>query len=85
MAARRRCAYKLFGTDGQTDRQTDRQTDGQTEKFNTISLRFTGDNKKIDDFASTFSLPLNVCVSLRRDWRRVLPLGVDVSSDCSAA
>ena len=29
---------------GQTDRQTDRQTDGQTEKFNTISLRFTGDN-----------------------------------------
>ena len=22
----------------------DRQTDGQTEKFNTISLRFTGDN-----------------------------------------
>ena len=25
----------------------DRQTDGQTEKFNTISLRFTGDNIKI--------------------------------------
>ena len=24
--------------------QTDRQTDRQTEKFNTISLRFTGDN-----------------------------------------
>ena len=40
MAARRRCAYKLFGTDGQTDGQTD----GRTEKFNTISLRFTGDN-----------------------------------------
>ena len=31
---------------GQTDRQTDTdwRTDGQTEKFNTISLRFTGDN-----------------------------------------
>ena len=26
--------------------QTDRQTDGQTEKLNTISLRFTGDNKR---------------------------------------
>ena len=27
--------------------QTDRQTDGQTEKFNTISLRFTGDKDTI--------------------------------------
>ena len=31
---------QIFGT----DRQTDGRTDGQTEKFNTISLRFTGDN-----------------------------------------
>ena len=33
----------LGQTDRQTDGQTDRRTDGQTEKFNTISLRFTGD------------------------------------------
>ena len=35
--------------DRQTDRQTDGRTDGQTEKFNTISLRFTGDNLRVID------------------------------------
>ena len=60
MAARRRCAYKLLGqTDRQTDRQTDGRTDGQTEKFNTISLRFTGDNKASHAFIySTDEVPV---------------------------
>ena len=67
MAARRRCAYKLFGTDGQTDRQTDRQTDGQTEKFNTISLRFTGDKYKSDNTGNMlhgYHLIINYQVSI---------------------
>ena len=32
---------------GQTDGRTDGRTDGQTEKFNTTSLRFTGDNNTL--------------------------------------